>query len=67
MNEFKNNRSFILSETACDYAQEMSKITDDHLHVIWCVNSKKYYVCTDGLIRNFEKLIAIFENGKPLD
>lgn len=70
MEKFENNKQFKAGTAAESliaaraYACEWSeKEKDTHLHVVWCNKTLAHYICTDGLIRVFENLIAIYENG----
>jgi hypothetical protein len=51
-----------------DQAKRMAKdksleMQDEAIFIIYCNRTKYYYVTTDSLIRNWERLIGYYENG----
>jgi hypothetical protein len=70
MNQLENNKQFKAGTAAesliaaREYARAWSETGKCTLYIIWCNKTLSHYVCTDGLVRMFEKSIAIYENGQ---
>lgn len=56
----KINEKSVAIQTAKDKSKSDPGVV---YYVIQCHKSKGFYVCTDGMIRNFETLIGSSENG----